>query len=251
MERWCFIFVALLVGLGCRGRDDLDGTRRPLAGLTEPGREFTVEAGDREVAYDLYDNRAVAVVHVGGKLVIECGTADFAKYVEGGYRARWHLGVDDDGERASLVDGLGGELFFPIDGDDGGIARARDGSLQISLRARPAKARQLVSVLLNERRLGDIAMPAAEWANYSIRAPAATLRPGENKLRLFFRHTGEIHGRRSAAAIAAGGTVAIGCLPVAAAQTPARPRDGGVVFRAGYRSSIVSTGGRCGGTSWM
>ena len=218
---------AVALGLGCQGRDDLDGKRRPLAGLTEPGRDFSVDVGDRKVAYDLYDNRAVAVVHVGGKLVIDCGTADFAKYAEGRYRARWHLGVDYGGERASLVDGLGGELYFPIDGDSGGIARARDGSLQISLRARPAKGRQLVSVLLNEHRLGDITMPVAEWDSYSIRAPAATVRPGENKLRFFFRHTGEIEGHRSAAALA---SIAIG--------------EGPGAGQKGLRTASVTRGGQ-------
>jgi arylsulfatase A-like enzyme len=82
------------------------------------------------------------------------------------------------------------------------VKRKRDGGLQIHLHARAAKQRQLVSVFLNEHRLGDIAMPTTAWSTYSIGAPASAVREGENKLRFYFRHTGEVEGKRTAAAIA-------------------------------------------------
>lgn len=164
--------------------------------------EYSLDLAGSRVVHDLLDNRASAVVHLDGAITIECGTADMAKYAEGGYRTVWHLGRDGDGgERAALVDGLGGALFLPLDGDPGGVRRGEDGSVVIALRARAARSRQLVSVLLNEIRLGDIAMPTAEWQDYRIEAPASALIDGENKLRFYFRHADTIDGRRTAAAI--------------------------------------------------
>ena len=191
---------AMAAMVGCRGRDDLDGRRRALPGLLDPGEAFTLDVGDKRPVLDLYDNRAAAVVHDAGGLVIECGTADMAKYVEGAYRSPWHLNATDQGQRTCLVDHLAGELYLPIDGDPGGVARSEDGSVLVSLRARAAQPQQLVSVFLNEQRLGDIAMPTTAWKTYRIRAPGSAVRPGENKLRFYFRHVGEIDGTRTAAA---------------------------------------------------
>lgn len=185
---------------GCRGRDDLDGRRREIPGLLAPGRAFTLELGDARPVFDLYDNRAAAVVHDAGAVVIECGTADMAKYVEGAYRSPWRLNAMDQGRRTGLIHHLAGELYLPIDGDAGGVARGEDGSVHISLRARAASPRQLVSVFFNERRLGDISMPTTDWKTYQIRAPGSTVLAGENKLRFYFRHTGEVDGTRTAAA---------------------------------------------------
>ena len=186
----------------CRGRDDLDGRRRPIAGLPPPARAYDIDLGGGVSVFDLYDNRAAAVVHDQGALVIEGGTADMVKYVEGAYRSPWHLHATDQGQRAALVDGLAGELYLPLDEDPGGVQRASDGSLEISLWARATRARQLVSVFLDERRLGDIAMPETGWQRYRIQAPATSGKPGESKLRFYFRHAGELGDVRTAAAIA-------------------------------------------------
>lgn len=191
----------LVVCIGCRGRDDLDGRRRPIPGLSERGQEYALVGDDTRTVLDFASNRAAASVHADGTLVIECGTADMAKYVEGSYRSPWYLSADDGGQRAALLSGLAGELYLPIDADPGGVTRASDGSLRISLRARAAAKRQLVSVFLNEKRLGDIAMSETAWQTYSIRAPQATVLPGENKLRFYFRHAGELDGKHTAAAI--------------------------------------------------
>lgn len=195
-----FLAIVVLVA-SCKGREDLDGTRRALPGLSERVAEYTLLPDDRQVVLDLWDNRAAAVVHGEAGLTIECGSADVAKYLEGVYRSRWHISAADGGRRVALINGLAGELYVPIDREDGGVRRFEDGSLKVYITARAAKAKQLVSVFANEKRLGDISMPTTEWKTYSIRAPASTLVDGENKLRLYFRHTGQIDGRKSAAAI--------------------------------------------------
>ncbi|HUH01801.1 MAG TPA: hypothetical protein VML75_07380, partial [Kofleriaceae bacterium] len=119
--------LALVVGLaagqpGCKGRDDLDGSRRRLPGLAERGQELSLPL-EGEAAVALFDNRATMLRYAGGALIIDCGSAEFAALTEGGYRAPWHLGKQIDGSLAALINGLAGELFVPIDGDPGGVAR--------------------------------------------------------------------------------------------------------------------------------
>ncbi len=200
----------LLLGIpACTSRDDLDGRRRPIPGLAARGQPYVLELGPHRTVLDFYDHRPAAVLHEDDALVIDCGSIDMLKYIDGRYRNPWHVQVRD---RASgnlpvaLVDGLAGELYLPIDRDPGGVAARGTGlgtgDLTISLRARAAVPNQLVSVLMNEVRLGDIAMPTTEWQTYRIKAPAHTVVTGENKLRLYFRHAGDIGGIRTAAALA-------------------------------------------------
>ena len=112
----CLLPVACCA-LACNARDDLDGRRKPIAGLKPPGQELHLAVESRLPAWDLHDNRASAVVHSGGGLAIECGTADFAKYVEGSYRSHWFLSAEDSGRRVALIDGLAGALYLPLDRD--------------------------------------------------------------------------------------------------------------------------------------
>jgi len=227
------VVTAAVALASCRGRDDLDGKRRPPAGISAPGLEHSLAADEQLVVLDFYDHRAAAVVHAGGALVMDCGTADFTKYVEGAYQSPWVIAVEDSGVRASLVPGLGAELYFPLDGDPGGVRRERDGGLRIQFRARAAKKQQLVSVFLNEVALGDVAMPGTDWQWYSIEAPAAAVRHGENKLRFYFRHAGEINGERTAAAFA---RITVGRTP---AKSAAVALQSGPVTHAGLRMNAL------------
>jgi len=197
---WLLVACVCVAVTACSSRDDLGGERRQIAGLGERGKAHVIPGDGKAIVLDLYDNRAGAVVHIGGALVMDCGTADFAKYVEGAYRSSWHLGAEDDGKRVALPNGKGGELYFPVDGDQAGIKRAKDGSVHIHMRVRPATKKQLVSVLLNEKRLGDIRMRSADWATYSVRVPAALVREGENRLRFYFKYKGKISSRATSAA---------------------------------------------------
>ncbi len=186
--------------LSCGGRDDLDGTRRRPPGLGEEGAQLTLPLDGQRVAMDLYDNRAVAEVVTGGGLTIDCGSVRFAAYTEGGYRSPWVMGRGAKGAPAALVNGLAGELYFPLDADPGGPVRGADGSLAIYLDVASAADDQLVSVFLNEHKLGDLAMPTQARKVYRMTAPASAVVNGENKLRFYFRHAGELGGTRTAAA---------------------------------------------------
>jgi arylsulfatase len=141
-----------------------------------------------------------------GALVIDAGSAAFSKYVDGGIRKDWHrrLQVAAPGgatKTGSVVGGLAAELYFPYDTDPGGIQTV-GGNLEIRFTALPAVKNQLVSVFLNEKKLGDLRMEKAEWKSYSMSAPPDSFRNGENKLRFYFRSTGTLAGHESAAAFA-------------------------------------------------
>ncbi|MCP4446248.1 MAG: sulfatase-like hydrolase/transferase [Myxococcales bacterium] len=193
----------------CSWRDDLDGERRPPEGadLEAWGAAPESTAPDSaHVAVDLFASRPLIAGHRRGALVIEAGSADFVKYIDGGVRTDWYRGLAipqaEGGSTvvaASAVRGLAAELYFPIDNDPSGIERT-GGSLSIRFRAKSAVKNQLVSVFLNEHKITDLRMPTADWQNYSLAASASAWVVGENKLRFYFRSAGEIEGRSSAAA---------------------------------------------------
>lgn len=201
------MFAACVVAAasGCSDREDLDGERRELPGLLDTAAERQRDLGDRRVALDLFDNSARLHVHAGGSLVVDVSDVSFVKYTDGGQRAPWLRGKGG----GALTDGLGAEIWVPLDRDPGGADRRLDESLRIAWRARAAAPGQLVSVFFNETKLGDVAMPSMDWSSYEITAPASAVIDGENKLRFYFRSAGEISGSRTAAAfqrIAIGGT---------------------------------------------
>ncbi|WP_428262934.1 sulfatase-like hydrolase/transferase [Haliangium sp.] len=232
--------IAVVVAAGCPGRDDLDGRRRPIPGLEGGGSAYELDLGAAAPVFDLYDNRAAAISYTDGALVIEAGTADMAKYISGGYGNPWHLQATDSGRRAALVYGQAGSMSVPADGAGDGIEPGPGGGVTISLFARAAQPDQLVSVFVDERRVGDIAMPTTEWQRYAVEVPAdiwpKTAPAGEHGVRLYFRHTGELDGRRSAAAIA---RVRIG-RPGPVEQAPYRA---GPVVRAGARLDALQVTG--------
>src|SRR6185436_13604315 len=92
------------------------------------------------------------------------------------------------------------------------------GDLKLRLFMRGLAPGQRLSVFANEKPAGTIEVSPTHAA-HEVTLPAATLSPGENRIRLTFRGAGAISGgRRSAAAIerielgAAGGSSAEGAL---------------------------------------
>ncbi len=192
--------VALLALGACGGRDDLDGRRREIPGLTEADREVAA-APDEIVHYDFYDNRASAIVIAGGTLIVEPAGPILAKFIDGGLGASWQTG-EDGGRRVALPAGITAPLWLPIDFDDGGVARNRDGTIGFHISARAPRPGQLMSLLIGERRIADVAIAESAFTSSRIDIPADAVAPGELALRLFFRHTGALAGVETGAAIA-------------------------------------------------
>ncbi|MES1206238.1 MAG: hypothetical protein ABUS79_09905, partial [Pseudomonadota bacterium] len=178
------VLVAALA-TGCRAAT-ADPAPRPAPAAPAP--PVTAPATNR-VAMDLVTNRLHASSHREGHLVIDAGSLDFLKYVDGGWKTSWILGEKDEGKPAALVSGLSAQLFVPLDLDGDGAAEsagpaASDSVLAFTIRALAPK--QKVSVFVNEKPVGTLDVEETK-KRYQVNVPAAALKAGENRLRFTFR----------------------------------------------------------------
>ena len=145
---------------------------------------------------DLLANRVHASAHREGHLVIDAGSRDLLKYVDGGWKTSWLLGETDEGAKAALVAGLSAQMFVPIDTDADGAAA---GASTLAFTARSLAPKQRVSIFVNEKAAGNIDMDGKRQ-RYRAAIPAGLLKAGENRLRFTFRSASGKGARRSAAA---------------------------------------------------
>jgi hypothetical protein len=158
-------------------------------------------AEDAAGLYDFLANRPVANVHRDGALVIEAGTPDVLKYVDGGWKSSFLPGQKDGGRGVAVVIGVAGTLRFPLDRDPGGPwAAGGDLKAHVTLKALAQPGR--CTAFLNEQKLGDVQMENADYGTYVITLPQAVLKAGENALRLHFRGAVDYaNGKRAAALV--------------------------------------------------
>ena len=148
---------------------------------------------------DLLDNRVHASAFREGHLVIDAGSPDFLKYVDGGWKTSWLLGERDQGASASLVAGLSAVLFIPIDTDGDGDGGTSLGDATLGFTARSLAPKQRVSIFVNDKSIGNVDLESKR-KRYQITVPAAQLKLGENRVRFTFRSASGSGPRRSAAA---------------------------------------------------
>jgi arylsulfatase A-like enzyme len=202
----------------------------PAAAATPPAAAPVDMSGFR-TAIDLYANRVHAVLRRDGRLVVDVGGLDFLKYVDGGWKTSWLLGVKDEGKPAALVAGLSAMAFLPWD-ESGG-----DATLSITMRGlAPA---QRVSLFVNEKPLSTLEVDKAS-KRYDVTVPAALLHTGDNRIRLTFKSAADVAGgKRAAAAVT---SMALG--PAAPADAPAlAPLAAREVDLAGARHRALVPGG--------
>ncbi len=160
-----------------------------------------VDVAGHRVAMDLLAQRAHAILHRGGRMILDAGGVDFYKFVDGGWKGSWILGRKDGDARVAFVSGASASISFPLDADGDGAAGKALSDLQLSLVLRPLAPNQRLSVFANEKPVTTLEI-AKERGAYDVTIPAATLNLGENRVRLTFRNAGPIAGgKRSAAAI--------------------------------------------------
>lgn len=153
---------------------------------------------------DLVTNRIHAVAHRDGRLVVDAGSLDFLKLVDGGWKTSWLLGEKDQNQSAALVSGLSALLFLPLDSDGDGAGGTGPGDALLSLTMRALAPGQRVSLFVNEKPVGTIDVDAAASKRYDVTVPAATLKPGDNRVRLTFKSAATLTGgKRAAAALTA------------------------------------------------
>jgi arylsulfatase A-like enzyme len=186
-------------------------------------------------AVDLYTNRVHASSFGDGRLVVDAGSNDFLKYVDGGWKTSWILGARDQGKPAALVAGLSSLVFLPVDADGDGAGGTALGGATLSLTLRALAPKQRVSIFVNERAVGTTDLDVV-LKRYDVPIAAGLLHAGENRVRLTFRAAATLpDGRRAAAALRAValGPAAAGPPPADVPPTAARETDlGGVKRRA-------------------
>src|SRR5262245_54020981 len=152
-----------------------------------------IDATGFRTAIDLYANRVHAGLQRDGRLVVDAGGLDFLKYVDGGWKTSWYLGMKDQGKPAALVGGVSAVAVLRV---DGGRAPT-DQTLSITMRA--LAPGQRVSLFLNEKPLSTLEVDGTS-KRYDVAVAAALLHPGDNRLRLTFKGAADVGGGKRAAA---------------------------------------------------
>jgi choline-sulfatase len=155
----------------------------------EPGR----------VVYDLLANRPLACVHVADNLILDGGSPEFWKWIDGGWKSNWYPAERDGDRPVALVQGIAGVVRFPID-SDGEPGGKPGGDLKLSVTMRPAVAKQTVSVFVNEKPVANLTLEDG-YKSYEVTLPQAKLAAGDNTVRFHFRAAGTLGGKHTAAAI--------------------------------------------------
>jgi arylsulfatase A-like enzyme len=161
---------------------------------------------------DLATNLVHASSHRDGRLVVDAGSIDFLKYVDGGWKTSFMVGEQDEGKPAALVAGLSAMFFLPLDTDGDGAGGTAVGDSTLSLVMRALAPKQRVSIFVNEKPVSTIDVDGAT-KRYDVAVPAAALKIGDNRVRLTFKAAANLPGGKRAAAalkLAALGPAALG-----------------------------------------
>ncbi|MCS6915198.1 MAG: sulfatase [Myxococcales bacterium] len=225
---------ALLATLACRSRQ---------TSVPAPPREPVVPAmSEPPPLFDFIASRPLALVYEEEALVIEAAVPDVYKFMDGGWKATLVPGARwPDGRQVALADGPVAVLRVPLLGPPGPSAMpsAAAGAMQLQLwlESAPDAARQAMTVLLNERPIATLPVEGGAGP-YRVAVPAGTLVLGENRIRLFFRATGTIGDRRSAAALE---RVALGPPSGDREQAPRPGQAGSFSIASDARPALIAT----------
>jgi arylsulfatase A-like enzyme len=234
-------FVALAVLPACKkaappGAASASSTVIAAAAASPATAAPSVELTGHRLAYDFLTNRVHGILYRGGRMVLDAGKVDFYKFVDGGWKGSWILGQKDGDRRVAFISGASASIVFPLDADGDGAAGKALADLQLSVVLRPLAPNQRLSIFANEKPVTTIEI-GKERATYDVTVPAATLRLGENRIRLTFRNAGPIPGgKRSAAAIE---SIELG----AARPAPATPAGSAREGRGLPEPTLVDVGG--------
>jgi hypothetical protein len=237
--------LVLLGALGACGKPSGKGAS-PTASTVIPSAEAAPTAAPgkanlagHRVAVDMLANRVHAILHRGGRMILDAGKVDFYKFVDGGWKGSWILGQKDGNARVAYISGASASFAFPLDADGDGAAGKSLSDLQLSIVMRSVAPNQRLSVFANEKPVTTIEV-SKERAAYDMTVPAATLSLGENRIRLTFRNASALAGgKRSAAAIE---SIELGTARPAPAL-PAAPRglpEPAVVDVGGVKKTAIS-----------
>ncbi len=144
-----------------------------------------------EAWLDLVAQRPSAVVERHGALWVDLGTKTATKHLSLGSRNAWRLGDVVEGRGAATVLGRSASLDLPLDGALAPAAHPEvdeTPGLAMAIEVHPLVENQRMTVLLNERPLANLVL-AAGWSRRTFSLPTDLVRPGENRVRFYFRNT--------------------------------------------------------------
>ncbi len=181
------LFLLLVAGCGSGGAPP----PAPRVDAAAPARP--VEPPPGRVVFDFIANRPLAAVHLAGNLVLDGGSPEFWKWIDGGWKSNWYPAERDGDRPVAYVQGIAGVVRFPVDEEDA------KGDLRLAFTARPAVPKQTLSLFVNEKPVANLSLDDG-YKTYEVTLPAAKLQPGDNTVRFHFRAAGTLGGRHTAAA---------------------------------------------------
>ncbi|MEM9459435.1 MAG: sulfatase-like hydrolase/transferase [Myxococcota bacterium] len=199
---WALV-MALLVGAGCG--DDAAvaalavGPQPEAPRLVAPAAQ--VETTDRWL--DLIAQRPSAVVMRDQLLTIDLARRSAGKHLALGQSSQWQRGVEIDERVAGVIRGRTVSFDIPLDGELSPALNPdteEHAGLALALTLRPMADKQSVTVLWEEVPLAHLRLTEG-WQRRTLSLPAERIHPGDNRLRLHFRHMGEYGGAPAAAAV--------------------------------------------------
>lgn len=202
-RRWSSAAVVALA-MGCG--DDAPSSTQPATPELEAPRLVAplaqVETTDRWL--DLVAQRPSAVIMRDEALFVDLARRSSNKHLALGQEDQWTLGVEIDDRVAGLVHGRTVSFDLPVDGE---LSPALNPGtedhpgLALAITLRPLAEKQSVTVLWDEVPLAHLRLEDG-WQRRTLSLPPDRVHPGENRLRLHFRHVGEHAGQPAAAAVA-------------------------------------------------
>jgi arylsulfatase A-like enzyme len=144
-----------------------------------PALPVAEDRGPEHPVYSLVDNRLAAHVGRAGGLVVNAGSAAFAKYLRFARdRNPWELGQERDEVKVARMKGPRANVRVPLTEDQAA------GEATIALRVHTPAARRLSIAV------GDATLDAEleeGWSTVALSAPEGSLSPGENDLEIIAR----------------------------------------------------------------
>ncbi len=177
-----------------------------------------VETTDRWL--DLIAQRPSAVVMRHEAVLVDLARRSATKHLALGQYDQWSLGVEVDERGAGVVRGRTVSFDLPVDGELSPALNPdteEHSGLALALTLRPLTDKQSVTVLWDEVPLAHLRLEEG-WQRRTLSLPGDRVHPGDNRLRLHFRHVGEHAGQPAAAAVS---TIELGRHPRITGRLPA------------------------------
>lgn len=160
-----------------------------------------VESTDRWL--DLIAQRPSAVVIREDAVYIDLARRSASKHFALGQNAEWQQGVEVQERMAGVVRARTVSIDVPIDGELSPALNPdtdEHAGLALAIELCPLVEGQSVTVLWEEQPLAHLRLSEG-WQRRTLSLPADRIHPGDNRLRLHFRHVGEHAGGPAAAAV--------------------------------------------------